>query len=282
MHVACYGYRWYDPQTGRWPSRDPIGEMGGMNLYGFVGNDGLDTIDYLGQELFGIKTDKKNQSDMFTVFGFKFTLGGPDCHYNAGWLNGQDDDPPPGVDSVPLTWDDVKAFGSGIPNGLASMATYPIEHPGALANEVLDYPGTPMASGTKVVITKALEKSPQIACECKSLCGYVKGFISIKRPFAFLYFSDTTKGGLIKHANVIGLGEHSAQELQTMKPQLEQAAQTLFQKMTLERVGEWNQIKNCKYYLGEGKMIVTKSDGTIITTIDKTSNAWFQKAKPVR
>lgn len=34
-----YGYRYYDPVTGRWPSRDPIGEQGGVNLYGFVGND---------------------------------------------------------------------------------------------------------------------------------------------------------------------------------------------------------------------------------------------------
>ena len=33
-----YGYRYYDPVTGRWPSRDPIGEKGGVNLYGFVGN----------------------------------------------------------------------------------------------------------------------------------------------------------------------------------------------------------------------------------------------------
>jgi uncharacterized protein RhaS with RHS repeats len=48
MHVACYGYRYYDPLTGRWPSRDPIGEDGGVNLYGFVGNDGVVRIDYLG------------------------------------------------------------------------------------------------------------------------------------------------------------------------------------------------------------------------------------------
>jgi hypothetical protein len=40
-HVADYGYRYYDPLTGRWPSRDPIGEDGGINLYGFVGNDGI-------------------------------------------------------------------------------------------------------------------------------------------------------------------------------------------------------------------------------------------------
>jgi RHS repeat-associated protein len=48
-YVTFYGYRWYDPLTGRWPSRDPIGERGGVNLYAFVGNDGLNKTDYLGQ-----------------------------------------------------------------------------------------------------------------------------------------------------------------------------------------------------------------------------------------
>jgi hypothetical protein len=46
--VTYYGYRYYAPVTGRWPSRDPIGERGGMNLYGFVGNDGLNELDMLG------------------------------------------------------------------------------------------------------------------------------------------------------------------------------------------------------------------------------------------
>jgi RHS repeat-associated protein len=46
--MLYYGYRYYDPLTGRWPSRDPIGESGGMNLYGFVGNDGVGLWDYLG------------------------------------------------------------------------------------------------------------------------------------------------------------------------------------------------------------------------------------------
>jgi RHS repeat-associated protein len=46
--VAYYGYRYYDPVTGRWPSRDRIEEEGGANLYGFVGNNGLNTIDLLG------------------------------------------------------------------------------------------------------------------------------------------------------------------------------------------------------------------------------------------
>jgi hypothetical protein len=31
-----------------WPSRDPIGERGGVNLYGFLGNDGVNRWDYIG------------------------------------------------------------------------------------------------------------------------------------------------------------------------------------------------------------------------------------------
>jgi len=46
--VSYYGFRYYDPVTGRWPSRDPIEEKGGLNLYGFVGNDGVNAWDLLG------------------------------------------------------------------------------------------------------------------------------------------------------------------------------------------------------------------------------------------
>lgn len=31
-----------------WPNRDPIEEWGGLNMYGFVGNDGVNDFDYLG------------------------------------------------------------------------------------------------------------------------------------------------------------------------------------------------------------------------------------------
>ena len=32
-------YRAYDPELGRWLSRDPIGEKGGLNLYEYVRNN---------------------------------------------------------------------------------------------------------------------------------------------------------------------------------------------------------------------------------------------------
>jgi RHS repeat-associated protein len=45
-----YGYRYYSPEKGRWINRDPIGERGGMNLYGFVLNNPGNAYDRLGLE----------------------------------------------------------------------------------------------------------------------------------------------------------------------------------------------------------------------------------------
>lgn len=43
-----YGFRYYDSRLGRFLNRDPIGEAGGINVYGFVGNDPINHYDYLG------------------------------------------------------------------------------------------------------------------------------------------------------------------------------------------------------------------------------------------
>jgi RHS repeat-associated protein len=41
-------YRAYDSDTGRWLSRDPIGEAGGVNLYGYVSNSPMQFHDPFG------------------------------------------------------------------------------------------------------------------------------------------------------------------------------------------------------------------------------------------
>jgi RHS repeat-associated protein len=43
--VHYYGYRYYNPEIGRWINRDPIEEEGGVNLFRFVDNDPLGLVD---------------------------------------------------------------------------------------------------------------------------------------------------------------------------------------------------------------------------------------------
>jgi RHS repeat-associated protein len=49
--LVYYGYRYYLPETGRWGSRDPIGERGGRNLFAFCRNNTI-----TGFDPFGLKT----------------------------------------------------------------------------------------------------------------------------------------------------------------------------------------------------------------------------------
>ena len=47
--------RWYNPETGRWISKDPKGIAGGLNLYVFCSNDSVNRVDPSGlQEFFFI------------------------------------------------------------------------------------------------------------------------------------------------------------------------------------------------------------------------------------
>jgi RHS repeat-associated protein len=46
--LVYYGFRYYNAAQGRWPSRDPIAERGGANLYEFVGNNSITGFDYVG------------------------------------------------------------------------------------------------------------------------------------------------------------------------------------------------------------------------------------------
>ncbi len=49
--LYSYIFRPYDPLTGRWLSRDPIEEEGGVNLYGFVENNPIDNVDFIGETI---------------------------------------------------------------------------------------------------------------------------------------------------------------------------------------------------------------------------------------
>ncbi len=46
--LVRFGYRDYDPDTGRWTAKDPIGFKGGTDLYGYCVNDPVNLADYDG------------------------------------------------------------------------------------------------------------------------------------------------------------------------------------------------------------------------------------------
>ena len=43
-----YGYRYYQPSTGRWPHRDPLEEYAGFNIYSFIANRPIAVVDLVG------------------------------------------------------------------------------------------------------------------------------------------------------------------------------------------------------------------------------------------
>jgi RHS repeat-associated protein len=70
-------YLYRDLRDGRWPNRDPIEEEGGLNVYVFSANDGINYIDPVGEAYFN-----------FTLsFGALYVSGGVDdqnLHFEAG------------------------------------------------------------------------------------------------------------------------------------------------------------------------------------------------------
>lgn len=46
--LLYYGFRYYEPGSGKWLSKDPLAENGGLNLYSFLANNGTNAIERLG------------------------------------------------------------------------------------------------------------------------------------------------------------------------------------------------------------------------------------------
>jgi len=75
--LCYYGFRCYSPSMGRWLSRDPIGEQGGLSLYGMAENNAVDLIDPLGLALYAF--DGTNND------GYKHELTGNETNVYILW-----------------------------------------------------------------------------------------------------------------------------------------------------------------------------------------------------
>ena len=52
--------RFYDPDTGRWLTKDPLGYQDGMNPYGYVGNQPISRTDLYGTRMYLISKGERN------------------------------------------------------------------------------------------------------------------------------------------------------------------------------------------------------------------------------
>ena len=67
LKTLYYGYRYNDPSNGRWLNRDPIEEEGGLNLYGFVGNDAVNRWDLWGKVPNGTGDYRDTDTETFII-----------------------------------------------------------------------------------------------------------------------------------------------------------------------------------------------------------------------
>jgi len=91
-----YGYRYYHPRSGRWISRDPIAEHGGLNLFGFCSNNPVSKSDLLGlsdvRVSYGLATHmpenhfRYNLYDQRTFLGSHFIWDHEGRSGSKGWV----------------------------------------------------------------------------------------------------------------------------------------------------------------------------------------------------
>jgi RHS repeat-associated protein len=90
--LVLYEYSAYSPTLGRWLSRDPMVERGGLNLCGFVRNNPINVIEYLGlkcTEAIGkngrprIVFDPSPPNGGWKISGLYFTMNPEDDTYDG-------------------------------------------------------------------------------------------------------------------------------------------------------------------------------------------------------
>jgi len=163
--LVYYGFRYYQPDTGKWIGQDPIAESGGVNLSAFNSNDAVNQVD--AQGLYEIDVH----------YYLTYFLAGKHRCFNdqaakniANFDQGTDEDPTtmPGPGWYPLPLDPTRLFA---PNGVGGMIVHKLRKKGFPVVDNNDYrqqganiyyhalhPGAAPGKGNQSLWNKATEK----------------------------------------------------------------------------------------------------------------------------
>ena len=144
LAAALLAQAFYNPSVGKWLSRDPLAEAGGLNLHGFVGNAAISKFDLLGQ----ITVNMVNPP------GFeKFDCGG----FRIGWGIHLDNNALTDgyiVQHIRLTYNATTCGGSGLSDSVEYWEAIPISaglalpiNGGIIDYDVWRYPPSPNTNG---------------------------------------------------------------------------------------------------------------------------------------
>jgi len=119
-NLGYWGYRYYHPEEGRWLGPDLVGENGGLLLYGYCGNDGVNWIDVNG--MYPNQAEAAGLSDYLqwikTYYGQGSTIG--DALNEADFIHQQEHSLQNNAKSYLYSsktwWIDMKHFSSAAKN----------------------------------------------------------------------------------------------------------------------------------------------------------------------
>jgi len=208
--MASNALAFYNPQTGRWLSRDPIGEQGGANLYRCVGNNPVNKFDLLG--LVGEGGDKVGDSvrschccacvnsvkitnivptHQGNLYGHNFTVevvleyvGSSSIFTGSPTLSWRErsNRPPPGYPDKPNEWIDAyqDVPGNTLPDQwMGGRIGAPC--PGTLTVTLNDNPAANIQSGKRTTDFEITAKSGW-RCPCSSKSATAKATQVIEGP----------------------------------------------------------------------------------------------------